>query len=516
MRHAPSPPVKSPPWAALALGLAFIFSFWVRSPNLGRSLADPYETSSAMSLIALENWSAAGAVRHHFAPLLTYPGEANRFVLDATMRVMSAAGEGYYTSAPPFSLILPHLLHRLFGIEPSRRSLQLMNSSLHLLAALFIFLALRLALRGRRYCDLCAGLGSALFVLLAPHLGYFCDVYDWHIFWEYFWIISLFFALVLVEQGESGLFSWKSTLLFGASNFLAVYSDYQGLLFPLAAAMFFWIRRKKYPRWRTLLFASVSSSALALILALEQYSQIAGWSALFGAAASKAQERSLTFQWTFLPWIWEHYQALYGSCLVLAGGVVLSLLVLTPRRAPATPRALPEIGTAEFALLVFSTIPVAVQHLLLLDYTANHRSAILRSGVFICCGIALLFQRLLAAPRQDLAARAFKGACLAAYLLTIVYNIELYRGPYSHSPDPLEYERIARVVRSEAASDEVVFAVSKVMLWMGVTYESKRNIQRVAGLNAARAWLRRYNRGKGIVLFINEGGEVADFKRIAL
>ncbi|MCH7951723.1 hypothetical protein IH980_03235 [Patescibacteria group bacterium] len=258
MRNTPILRLNSNLRMAVGLGfvaIIFIISVFIRIPNMNRRLGDDHEWLTAQSLIALENLRSQGALKHRFRILQTYPEETNRFVWDATTRLLSPDGKGYYITFPPFSIIFAYSIFEFLQLEISVLNLQLLNILLHFIAALFVYLLLYDILpRNNRVIP--SVVGSATFILMAPNLWFFSNTYSWDIIWHYFWIVGLFIFQKTIKSIESDSRENLNVYMGALAliNFLTIYSEYQGLFFSLSILIFSAVRFKRSKLYRRLFY----------------------------------------------------------------------------------------------------------------------------------------------------------------------------------------------------------------------------------------------------------------------
>ena len=183
-------------------------SYSTRFPHIDRPLSGGNEWVTAMSMIALENLAIQGALPHKFGIIQTYPQPADKYVNVSSY--MNEKGDGYYMSFPPFSIIFPFLIFKVLFLTPSVKLLQIFNMTLHAIAAIFIFLTIRLAISNSTYKDFYAVFGSIIFIFTAPNLWYFSNIYSWDIFWHYIWVAAIYIFILLIDYSKKG---YSSNLL---------------------------------------------------------------------------------------------------------------------------------------------------------------------------------------------------------------------------------------------------------------------------------------------------------------
>ena len=128
-----------------ALLIAFAISLVVRWPLVDRPLSAHHEYCTAFTLVALTNWWEDGFATHHGMPSGGWIREGEAlYPADPERRNERAAGL-YYFSHPPLAYDLPYVLFVLTNTAPNAAGLQWMNMFFHLLTAIGLYHAVRLA-----------------------------------------------------------------------------------------------------------------------------------------------------------------------------------------------------------------------------------------------------------------------------------------------------------------------------------------------------------------------------------
>ena len=486
--------------------LLSLLALVVRLPHINRPLSCHHEVLTAMSMITLENWQRQGALEHNFCLLQTYPLNTDRFIMNRGMRSMDKQGRGYYTSFPPFSIMLPYALFRLIRIEPSVLGLQIFNLVCHLLAAILIYLTVAaIAPDGpaRRYGAL---LASAVFIFLPANLWFFSNTYSWDIFWLYLWIAGLYLVarldLAVSERRPAGRF----ILLLGIVGFFLVYTDHHGALFALSVVVYSLVRLRAGPYRNYLIGTAVATSAAAILLVLLQYSTIAGPEDLCRRLLAAASERSILSPCNPLR-ILSHYGFAYLSAIPV---IALAGAGLVYSRSSAGRG----VTGGEVTLMLMSAATILLHHIVFLEWTAVHDYSALKASVFVSLLVGIGCARVVAMPVRD-PIRAC--ALLGALAFTLYLSLAIHEHHFARCYEPGRCAALGAVIRKQSFDDEVVFALPGAddpRIDPRVIYYAGRNIQNVHRVREARAWLEAHGRSNGVVYEIARAHRVVRVDRI--
>lgn len=120
-------------------------SVLVRLPQLRGPIRYRHEVClTAIVLRHIEIWDKGGIIKYHFAPIMTYPGNANRHISNQeSLRLqMDDRGNFYYTSYPPLSLYVVYAIIRVLHIHPDAVFLRGLNLLWEFICAVLIYLIL--------------------------------------------------------------------------------------------------------------------------------------------------------------------------------------------------------------------------------------------------------------------------------------------------------------------------------------------------------------------------------------
>lgn len=508
---SPSPPLagrlpgRHTILSLVALAILLAVSVAVRVPGLDRPLGEAHDWITAQSLIALEILDAQGLAAHRFAIPQTFPGEANRHVKNAGIRLLDPEGRGYYTSFPPLSIIAPHLVFRLAGHPPTVLSLRVFSLALHCIAAVWVFVLLRTAGRDRQGSDLAALAGAAVVLFLAPNLWYLCSTYSWDTFWHFLWAPWLVVALGLLgsdQEPRPGRLA-----LLGALTFALVYSEFIGALCAATLAALLLARGPR--RHLRSLGVLAAATAVPLALTVVQYALLAGVGTLRDTLVYAFQERSflmaspksrpqmlelgsaspvVLIARTYLRW--------FGPLLaLLAAGA--GLAAVTRRHAGATGN---HVNPREWDLVILTAVPILLHHAVLVQWTARHAYSVVKTSFLLAVLVAMVLGRLLDGGRTRRWLAAVVGTALLGVLAGGVRGFE--RG-FATTDDSSRYARVGAEIARRTGPDQVVLAASRVYINPQIVYYARRNIQTVSGADEARSWLVLHGRRSGMLVEID-------------
>ncbi len=461
----------------LLLLLAFVLSVAVRWPHVDRPLSMHHEYCTATALIILQNWYTDGFMAHHGVPAITFTGPADRYPegwLDAP-----AVRDGviHYLSHPPLAYDLPYLLFSITGTAPSAWGLQLLNILFHLVAAVALYLAVRVVVQG--WAPLFAAL---LYLFMPATLWFHGNAYMSDMFVQNFWMLHIAVAMHLFTiprmPGRRLLF------LFGFTLFLAVYTSWLGVF---AGVVSFWIsawRARKWPGMYAAMLIAILAVGAALLLTAVRYLSLIDaqelWDYYLTRWAVRGSANIIPEAGTYLGQLAMNYRT--GFLPVIALLVVLAGWHLLRRERPWPG------GPAAMLLIALAALPVLLDHLFLLRY-AHHDFAALKGGVLLCAMAGIMLGRL-----------PIKGAWV-----TVVLTLALGAG-YFHRINPMDlseasYSRqrdLGLTMRDEVAPQETVlclgFTPDPQMLWY-----AERTLFRIDSLEEGRAFLRAQGTAVGVV-----------------
>jgi hypothetical protein len=256
----------------LAITIVFILfsaSYLLRKPHLNSYLGEQHEWITAHSLIALENLKNYPSKKHLFRLISTYPKSVNYHITDwVIVRIMDKEGVGYYTSYPPFAIILPHLVFSLLKIQANVVNIQSFNMFMHFIGSIFVFLTVyHLSLKKKLFASTFA---TSVYIFNTASLWFYSATYSWDILWYQLLTINLFIMSRLLTDEKNK----KLHCLFVIMTALLVYTELQSLFFISSAILLLFIF--KHPKKIKFLKILTLSSILPLTIYVIQNSLISG------------------------------------------------------------------------------------------------------------------------------------------------------------------------------------------------------------------------------------------------
>lgn len=229
---------------------------------------------TAISLRVLQIWQEEGASKYHFAPVMNYPGEANKYInnhANASGRTLDDEGNHYYTSHPPFAFILPYFCFQALSIEATVLSLQLFNLFIGILSCHLLFeIAMIVFARNRTF----SLISTVLYAFSPAVLWFQGNTYMSDILVHFFFLLQVLMYLKLLQRFTNT----RMALLFLVS-FLMVYTSWLGVLSTTVMMGIQFFRNRGNVRWSFAVFGVLAICA-ALLLTLVQYAQINGWDSI--------------------------------------------------------------------------------------------------------------------------------------------------------------------------------------------------------------------------------------------
>lgn len=478
----------------------FCISVAIRSPITGRSFGDQHEWATAHTLIALEILQSEGAIRNAFRNIQTYPGENNKEIKWVTTRIMDTQGISYYTSYPPFALILAYSIFNTLSIPFTIRSIEMLNMILHGISAVALYLLLYEMLNSKGK-QLYALVGVAYYLFLPLHLWFFHKVYSWDIVWHYFWVAELYIAYTLFKtfDAHKDQKSLKHIYLLGILNFITIFTEYQGVYFSIGLCVFAYAKSQRDKRYIAVISAIGVSTILSLALTFLQHVTISGllpflqvvYHKLFVqygtlSAFSRASELSN---------IVTHLSTYFLHLLVLS--VVLLCLVYVNRRTFVWYEH--KINRS-FILILFTSV---VLHLLLfLPDHIEHEFTLLKLSIIISIVLPFLLSRFdsFFAPHNT----SYRIITFLLVTQSIIASVGIYYREYARQPNQNRYKVLGGQVRDLLSESEVGFINERKCLNPQLIYFTKRNLAYAKSASRAAEWLARHKRNNG-KLFIATG-----------
>lgn len=476
------------------LFILFLASVALRLPDLGRPLSDHHEWVTAHTMIILKNWESQGALKHNFCLLTTYPEKANKFIPNLYGRAMSNSGDGYYMSFPPFAVIFPFVLFKLFFIPITPINLQVLNLMFHLISAYFVYAILCLVLKESVNKKFAALMGSIYFIFLPANLWFFSNIYSWDIFWHYLWIIGIFQFLTIIKDTAKRKVANISLLLLGLNVFFMIYTEYTGILFALSVIIYATLKLQKTEYFKKLMSCTIGAAVGAIVLLVVQYSSMNGFGELvryFKASSAGYAFRGLSD----VIQIATYYRIAYGMMFI----AILAMLFMLLKKNGL--KFFAHITQDELTLLYFCFFPVITHHLLQLNATAQHDFRVVKSSLLFISLTVLLFNNFYLSVKIGQIQKSLLLLLLAA---SILLPISTYKDHYAFVKKPAKFAALAREINKEARGEDVVFLITEIGNTPPIVFHAGRNMLSILKPEEAQAWMEQYCAKRGIIFYIND------------
>jgi hypothetical protein len=442
---------------ATMLVLIFALSLWVRLPMLNKPLCRPREWLSANVLRTLQIWHEIGIAQAHFAPIMSYPGQENKYIDNNASDHSDRWGNYYYTSYPPLAFYVPYVIFEFLHIYPTVLPLQIFNLILHFFSGVFVYLALKVLLECRIEPCVPGIIGFAVYIFSPQTLWLQANVYMSDIFVQVIFTAAIYLVLKWAKHGPSGT---RSYFILAALTFCFVYTEWLGLVSAIFLIVFARLNREK--DWSNGFQAAVILGATAaLALALWQYSSISGFHDFLLSSGHKYLLRSgigkqpdMNFHpWNLLGWL------LLVTYLFLAYAADFLLLLLwVAFKAKGRSLLLPP--HMKIALLCSALYPPLLHHLIFFNFTADHEFSTLKEAPIIAIAAGLLAWCLWDIVETTACSawrmRTLVLLSLAGFFLTAAGEYRVIVGPKDSG-----YKPIGEYIFKEAHADEIVFVESQ-------------------------------------------------------
>ncbi|MDP6115473.1 MAG: hypothetical protein QGG53_26740 [Planctomycetota bacterium] len=530
----PSPRYRIARRAAFLVAL-FALSVVVRARYINRPLSAHYEWVTAPVLITQQIWYEEGAFHHHFLPVLTYPGVANRNISNDA-RMKNEDGVWYYTSYPPLSWIAPYVVFRMLGVYPDVLPLQIFNLFLHLICAVFIYLIVYQLLKGKSFaaCEIPAFIASAVYIFAPFGLWFHCNTYSAQ--WlNHPWFAIAVYVFIRILDGENDEEKKRWVIAMGGLTFLMFYTAWFGVLFYGVVGLYALIYRKEQAmRW--LIAAIIGGVVLAALVVLIQMSAISGPIELVKYFLSRFSFISGYFEETdkslhiydIVAWrrLLGHYYKGYGGLLFFLAVIAFVALALGNTSSAPSPRWGTNFFTVGLSLVLGSLkekfvkmdkrcravagitiLPVCGHHVVLFNYSTVHEYSVLTMLVaistFTGVGLSSIISRLEETRgRKELIGNI--GSILTVFLILIAAAIGEFREQNKNGHTI--YKTLGEMISKTAKSDEVVFVNSRGMFLTGgggiiphIVFYAHRNLAVWKDMKTAQDLIKANGVQRGIV-----------------
>ncbi len=514
--------------APVLIFFLFLCSILLRTHAFEESIRGGHVWLTAHTVMTLQIWFDEGLADHHFSPVYTFENEANRHIRSLTSGIPDEEGKYYYVSYGSFSFLLAYLILKIAGVYPSLFALQVLNLILHFLITMMIYAIVCRFYRKRVRDEIWppALVGSIIYLFSMHPLWCHTYVYFADTLIQLIWAGGIYMVINLFLYNRIQDTSY--VLAFGLLIFIAIQTEWLGLLFAAVVFCFATLYAFKDKRYAILAGTIAIASCLAIGLFVFQYASINGLDAFIEASFQKYFQRSGYDQESFyftqieLMHVLKHYRRLYYP---IAGMILFLLLAaLTIKR----PKMDNDRRKAFVLLLSILIIPILLHHTLFLGFTKIHDFALLKSSLLAAIGISLLFNRCTfhAEPDQKkfyyVVSSSIIGLMLALSLLSF-YDFDRFEDNYV-------YERVAGMIKQTASDDEALFILSErdrengIMVYIDEHRSISPQVQMIARRNLlgierkadAIAHLKQFNVKKGKIYTISTEGHLITIEQVTL
>jgi hypothetical protein len=515
--------------AFLSVIVLFVASLLIRIPFLNRPLDGEHDWLTLHTLLTVSIWNTTGLQASHYSLVMTWPNAADRFIsyFDPRATVQDAQGNSYFIAFPPFAFLLAFGFLKLFHLQPSAIWLKCINLALLAPATVCLYLLLqRLFAPDRlpvgRWLSV---LGVALFLFDRSVLLSLGNLYFPLILIVPIWIVSVYVYCSLQDSEHVRFAGFAG---FFALVFVMCYCDWLGYAaagtFVLGAVF-----RKPLRRTNVWLAAvCIAAPLTAGTLTVMQYASIGGLRAFVAALAFRLQDRAgLTAHSDQGLTLWSRHAYQNIASLYVQQHMALLLMIwglgciwlLSSRRLSLS------TWTNQAKRLVFLfSLPVIADHVLLVNHTAIHNYANLKSTPVL----TVLFVLLLSDAIRPLGAGAQapeswgiieRSWARRASVLTVFVCL-LSAKSYLEVRNDLRKDssRLGGEIHAMTKRDEVIFLEKRYpddYVTPNLIYFSGRNIQMIADDRQATAFLREHNERQGIVLHATLEGDLVSAQELA-
>ena len=482
--------------------LLFSLSVFIRLPNIDRPLSSNYEWVTAHTLVTLLIWQEEGITNHGFNPIYTFPNANDHYIKCPISGVSNSEGDYFYVSYPPFSFIFPFLIFKLFQIEISAVSLQILNLNIHLVCSVLVFLVTYSVLKSNyekaRYPAL---LGTAIYIFSPINLWNHSNVYFADILVQLFFLLTVYFFYRLTNQA---FHKKQDYIFFHMALFFMMYTEWLGVLLALCIALYALLKK------RFLLFSGILLTTTAFFsLIFFQYSAIAGHEEYLNTLLNRYSERSGQFGPAKIYQVESHLFLLQMYLRNFFPFLVIVFFTLILSFSTRKELAI-TIPPTSIILLLVSLVPVILHHLILFEFTIVHELSLVKASVFIALSVSLLSAPLISVffkKKYQVERSLYLFVVVAMFLLGVYFY-------YSHIIKPEEYasKRLGNQIKETSSETDTIFfksnqtygdflieAPNNFVIAPQIQYYAGRCIQVVANRSEALYHLQTYNKKQGII-----------------
>ncbi len=462
--------------------------------------------STAHSLITQQIWYENGIQNYNFSPVYTFNNQKDKNINNIG-GIKDNKDNFYYVSYPPFSFLLTFIIFKLFGIYPSLLPLNIFNTFLHIISAIFIYLLISLVLKYEKQRGVNRGafMGFILYLFSPGNFWFYTNIYFVDVLANTFFIVGVYFILKIIWQKKSH--STIYLLLFGILIFISIYTEWLGLFFAISVLSYSLIKAKKDKRYLILFQVTVISAFISILLILFQYASISGFSDLMIELQNKFLTRggfgSFFKLKSYLNVIY-FYKTYYSFEILIL--IILSLIYFYFQRGKIR-----KWLKNKNAFLYFALAPVALHYLFFFNFNYNHSFSTLKSSTFLIIAISLLSHKII---------RLFIWRIEKLYyiLLTlfIVGSVVIYKQHIFSNYGRYNYQLLGRSIKENSKIGDSIFICNYPdgFIEPQVLYYSHRNIRYCRDKNDAEDIINKLNIGKSVIFTLNQNRQITGIERI--
>jgi len=483
---------------------AFILSVVIRGQYLNQPLGDGHEWLTAQTLRAQQIWYENGAWAHRFLQIETYQNDADKNINNHAC-VIDKKGNYYYTSYPPFCIILPYLIFRIFNIYPDVLPLEIFNIAVHFICCLFIYWIISFITR-KDYLDRLnkpALIGMGVYLFAPESLMFHSTVYYADILVQLFFLMGIYFFLRVISDS-----SRKSDyVLFGIINLLMIYTEWLGVFFAFAVAVYSFLTVKK-KGMRVLLLTVFFTSLAALGLIVWQYSQINGVSSLVNTLLEAYQRRngiSQTADYNLTYWniaSWSHLVSFYRQGYLPFLFFISSLGLFYFLNIKNKFFVILGQDKTYFVALYLCFLPIILHHLVLFNHYVVHDFSVLKDGILISLLIAFFYHKIFVKV-FCVHAKFWEICFIISFISAIIGSMNMYSQRCSVVTH--KFMDIGKQISRIANKDDVVFMITtSSRIKPQLVFYAHRNIALWKDPFSARKLLIINKSKRGIIFYFNK------------
>lgn len=438
--------------------LLFALSCLLRLPNLNRPLATQWEQCTGISLMQLDIWQKSGAHSFHYLLPLNYPGVKDLHIQnwEAYKQAKDAEGNYYYLSFPPFYLLVPYFLNKLFSFPISPLSLQLLNIFLHFLTLLLILKISRLVFSTKSLQVDTIGLTACFIYTLSPSpLWFHTNIY---IMFPFAIPILLVSTYLFLRIRLFATYKPLHYILLGITLFLLCYTEWVGYLtsftYIILGTISFIKHKQRKELW--LILTSAFTALLTLGLFVWQGATAVGLENLFNFHFAKYNEYSGSLQGSNFQLFLSRLALWFGRGYAPAILALIGLLLIIWRKKQSLKDLEANPGGLLIAALV---IPSVLHHFLLRDFTIHHEFSTLIDGLTLSFLGGILVHYCI--KNRIINKKTLLGLAVMVFAAnSLSFFLQHYPGPRSFNGYPYNVaQKIGTKINENAIEGEAVFLV---------------------------------------------------------